>query len=148
MDNIDNEVIEVLKLFPENRARWYQIRNALMMQNPEFNSEDLKNSLGVKLTRSLKRLVDSDDVIREDLGHKNTFYKLAPKFSQEQDFFPIFLGVVNPLNKMPTYNEFKKKLIEVPPCEDLCESDYLEAYEEFKKQWESFQNIRNLKRKK
>lgn len=45
---------------------------------------------------------------------------------------------------MPTYEEFKKKLIDVFPRED----DYLEAYEEFKRNWESFQNIRNLKRKK
>ena len=144
MENLDKEVIEVLKIFPENRAQWCQIRNALMMQNPEFNSEDSQNSLSVQLTRSLKRLEDDKKVTKEELGHKKTFYKLTTIFSQEPEIVPIFFGKFNPLNKMPTYEEFKKKLIEAFPCE----GDYIEAYEEFKREWESFQNIRNLKRKK
>ena len=144
MENLDYEVIKVLKIFRENRAQWCQIRNALMMQSPEINSEDLKNSLSVKLTRSLKRLEEKGSVTKEVQGHKKTFYKLANELNQEPEVFPIFFGTFNPLNKMPTYEEFKKKLIESLHPED----PYLDAYEEFKRNWETFQKIRNLKRKK
>ena len=143
MKNLDNEVMAVLKMFPENRAQWCQIRNALLIKNPEFNSEEL-NSLNVKLSRSLKRLGKHGCVTREEQGHKKVIYELVTEFSQEPEVFPILFGAFNPLNKMPTYDEFKKKLIEAIHCE----GDYRESYEEFKRNWESFQNIRNLKRKK
>ena len=144
MENLDNEVIEVLKIFPENRAQWYQIRNALLAEHPELKTEDDVNSFSVKLSRSLEQLVDGDDVIREDQGHKKVFYKLAPELRQEPEVFPIFYGNFNPLNEMPTYEEFKKKLFEHLNRDDW----YKKRYEEFKRNWESFQNIRNLKRKK
>ena len=56
MGNLDKEVIEVLKIFHENRAQWHQIRNALITEHPELKTEDDLNSLNVKLSRSLKRL--------------------------------------------------------------------------------------------
>jgi hypothetical protein len=143
MENFDNKVIEVLKIFPENSAQWSQIRNALLTQKPELTSKDL-NLLNVQLTRSLKRLKKYGYVTREEQGHKKVIYKLASEFSQEPEVFPILFGEFNPLDKMPTYKEFKKKLIEALHCEN----EYIEAYEEFKRNWESFQNIRNLKRKK
>ena len=56
MENLNKEVIEVLKIFPENRAQWHQIRNALLAEHPELKTEDDLNCLNVKLFRSLKRL--------------------------------------------------------------------------------------------
>jgi hypothetical protein len=144
MGNLDKEVIEVLKTFQENRAQWHQIRNALLTEHPELKTEDDLNSLNVKLSRSLKRLEKHGSVTKEEPGHKKVIYQLATELSQEQEVFPILFGMFNPLNKMPTYEEFKKKLIEALPCE----GDYIEEYEKFKRNWESFQNIRNLKRKK
>jgi len=144
MGNLDKEVIEVLKIFPENRAQWYQIRNALLTEHPELNSEDDLNSLSVKLTRSLKKLEDDGSVIKEEQGHKKVIYQLATELRQEPEVFPIFYGEFNLLNELPTYEEFKKKLFEFLNREDW----YKKRYEEFKRHWESFQNIRNLKRKK
>ena len=143
MGNLDKEVIEVLKTFQENRAQWYQIRNALLTEHPELDPEYDFHSLNVKLTRSLKKLENEGSVIREEQGHKKVIYQLAPELRQEPEVFPIFYGDFNPLNEMPTYEEFKKKLFEHLNRDDW----YQKRYEEFKNDWESYQNDRNLKRK-
>ena len=73
-------------------------------------------------------------VTKENQGHKKVFYELTTEFRQEPEGFPIFYGAFNLLNKMPTYEEFKRKLMEV----FHCEGEYLEEYEKFKRNWESF----------
>jgi hypothetical protein len=138
MENLENEVIKVLKTFQKNRAQWYKIRNALLTEHSELKTLDDMNSLNVKLTRSLKQLEEKGYVIRKDLGHKKIFYQLATELSEEPEFFPIFYGDFNPLNEMPTYEEFKKKLFEHLNRDDW----YKKRYEEFKRHWESFQKTR------
>lgn len=142
--NLDTEVVKVLKMFPENGARWSQIRNALLIENTDIDRVDI-NILNVQLSRSLKRLQKDCYVTKEDQGHQKVIYKLTSKYKQEPEVFPILFGAFNPLDEeVPSYKEFKKTLVEALHGR---QGEYVEEYEEFKKNWESFQNIRNLKRK-
>ena len=125
-------------MFPENSARWSQIRNALLLT---INPDNL-NVFNVKLTRSLKRLEKYGDIIRVEEGHKKVIYKLTPSMIDQNEIaiFPLLIGAFNPLDKLPTYEEFKKRALEA--------INFEYEYKQFKKDWESFQNIRNLKSKR
>ncbi|MEM2104810.1 MAG: hypothetical protein QW717_08010 [Candidatus Bathyarchaeia archaeon] len=136
-NQLEKEIIRVLKYMPDYSGRWSQIRNALLIR---FQPQDL-NNFNVQLTRALEKLEKGKIITKAAQSHKNVVYKLnLSEINMEEDdirVIPLFAGAFNPEKPMPTFKQFKSKVL------DLFEDSWLKVeYEKFVKEWKYFQKLR------
>lgn len=134
MEKLERQIIKVLQQFPEKSARWIQIRNALLTKDA---NADEKNAFNVKLTRALNKLENAGYIKKVTFAHKLTIYSLTSKQLEDgPDVYPLLYGAFDPTGPMPSYEKFKKKVLEVIKHVSTCENlEFHFEYQRFKEEW-------------
>jgi hypothetical protein len=136
--SLDNRIVMLLENYPNRALHWWEIRNELVM---ELNINNVE-SLSVKLSRALKRLLREGIVEKHDSSHRNVTYSLSKNYQRElerkyagtirgvvQSTFP---GVYEPGD---SYEKVKRKARRqwIEYFERYEEPELRRAYEEMKK---------------